>query len=327
MGNRQAAFGFAIALILSGVPDARSTAWGATPGLQPSPATGLRTDRLSARQRRRWRAIVDIVRAEDRQHRPLHPTLLALFDAVDAGPHTVFIEMVDAKSYVAGRFRVTSVDVEGRAHQAVLILNLRAIDKASTDRVAARADGFIPFKGLTRYERYAEVLGHELAHAAWHLASTERATLAYWLGSLEEWRRMPLKERRAGRRRDPRPRNTELVSVGWELERQAETAERAIWEELQAAKREPHSARAREESRSRATGPRVGGLGGVHRRLQTDLGRDRQRCGCCGRPDLSCSSSAITSRVPVQARPRGGVRGHGKRWYTSGRKGSPRRRR
>ena len=49
----------------------------------------------------------------------------------------------------------------------------------------------------------------------------------------------------------------------WELERQAETAERAVWEELQAAKREPHSARAREESGSRATGPRVEGVGGM----------------------------------------------------------------
>ncbi len=266
MGNRQAAFGFAIALVLSGVPDARSTAWGATPGLQPSPPTGLRTDRLSARQHRKWRAIVDIVRAEDRQHRPLHPTLLALFDAVNAGPHTVFIEMLDAKSYVAGRFRVTSVDVEGRAHQAVLILNLRAIDKASTGRVAARADGFIPFKGLTRDERYAEVLGHELAHAAWHLASTERATLAHWVGLLDEWARLPLKERRAGRGRPPRPRNTELDTMDWELERQAETAERTIWEELQAGKREPHSARAREESRSRAAGPLVGGVDS-HRRF------------------------------------------------------------
>jgi hypothetical protein len=35
MGSRQAAFGVSIALILNGVPDVRSTAWGATPGFQP----------------------------------------------------------------------------------------------------------------------------------------------------------------------------------------------------------------------------------------------------------------------------------------------------
>jgi hypothetical protein len=229
MGSRQAAFGFSIALILSGVPDARSTAWGATPGLQPFPATGLRTDRLSAAQFRRWQAIVDIVRAEDRHHRPLHPTLRALFDAVSAGPHTVFIEMRDTTSYVAGRFAVTTVDLEGRAHEAVLVLNLRAIDKASTGPAAARADGFIPFRGLTKCERYAEVLGHELAHAAWHLASTARAKLAQWLhGPIEERARVPLNER---------ARDTERLRLAQELERQAETAERAIWEELQTAKR------------------------------------------------------------------------------------------
>ena len=176
------------------------------------------------------------MRAKDGHHRPLHPTLRGLFDAVDAGPHTVFIEMHDAKSYVAGRFAVTRVDVEGRAHEAILILDLRAIDKASTERAAARADGFIPFRGLTKHERYAEVLGHELAHAAWHLASTERARLAYWLGREEEWARMPLKERLTGNRGDPRARNTDLAGLRSELEPQAEAAERAIWEELQDGK-------------------------------------------------------------------------------------------
>jgi hypothetical protein len=238
MGSGKMVFGVSIALILNGAPDARSAAWGATPGLQPSPATGLRTDRLSAAQLRRWQAIVNIVRAEDRHLRPLHPTLRGLFDAVDAGPHTVFIEMPDTKSYVAGRFRVTSVDVHGRAHEAVLILYLRAIDHASTSPAAARADGFIPFKGLTRYERYTEVLGHELVHAAWHLASTARAKLAQWLhGPIEEWAPVPLKEPPAGRRGAPRPLDTERLRVAQELERQAETVERVIWEELQAAKR------------------------------------------------------------------------------------------
>ena len=257
MGKRQAAFGFSIALILTGVSDARSTAWGATPAVQPSPATGLRTDRLSATQLRRWEAIVDIVKAEDGRHRPLHPTLRGLFDAVDAGPHTVFIEMHDTTSYVAGRFRLTSVDVEGRAHQAVLILNLRAIDKASTRPVAARADGFIPFMGLTRHERYAEVLGHELVHAAWHLASTERARLAEWLhGRIEERAREPLKEHLAGRNEALRAHDTERVRLAQELEREAETAERAIWEELQAAKR-GGTLFAPGERLVRATGPRV----------------------------------------------------------------------
>jgi hypothetical protein len=238
MGSRQAAFGASIALILNGVPEARSTTWDATPGLQQSRTTGLRTDRLSAAQLRRWKAIVDIVRAKDRHHRPLHPTLRGLFDAVDSGPHTVFIEMPDTKGYIAGRFEVTKVDAEGGAHQGILILNLRATDKASTGPAAARADGFIPFKGLTRTERYAEVLGHELAHAAWHLGSTERARLAHELqGRLEERARVLLKDRLAGRGADARAGETDLDRLDRELEQQAETAERAVWEELRAAKR------------------------------------------------------------------------------------------
>jgi hypothetical protein len=266
MGNRLAAVSVFIALILSGVPDAQSTAWGGTPGVQASPARGLRTDRLSATQLRRWQAIVDIVKAEDGDHRALHPTLRGLFDAVDGGPHTVFIEMLDrdggrpvySTSYVAGRFRVTSVDVEGRAHQAFLMLNLRTIDKASIRPIAARADGFIPFKGLTRYERYAEVLGHELAHAAWHLASTERAKLAQWLhGPIEEQAPVPLKEDRGdGRGWAPPTPDAERVRVAQELERQAEMAERAIWEELQAAKRR-RTPFAPGERLARATGPRL----------------------------------------------------------------------
>jgi hypothetical protein len=177
------------------------------------------------------------VRAEDRHHRPLHPTLRDLFDAVNGGPHTVFIEMLDTKSYIAGRFEVTSVDIEGRAHQGILILNLRAIDRASTAAAAARADGFVPFRGLTRNERYAEVLGHELAHAVWHLASTQRATLAHRLqGQLEERARVLLNDRLAGGA-DARAGETDLDRLARELEQQAETAERAVWEELQAAKR------------------------------------------------------------------------------------------
>ena len=262
MGNRQAAVGVCIALMLSGVPGSLATPCDAGPGVQPFPATGLRTDRLSAGQLRKWQAIVGIVKAEDRHHRPLHPTLRGLFEAVDAGPHVVFIEMREpdrerATSYVAGRFRVTSVDLEGRAHQAVLVLNLRAIDKASIRPVAARADGFIPFKGLTKYERYAEVLGHELAHAAWHLASTERAALARWLhGPVAAQAPVTLNEHRGDRRSAPQTPDAERVRVARELERQAETAERAIWEELQAAKgrRTPFEPGQR---LARATGPRV----------------------------------------------------------------------
>jgi hypothetical protein len=235
MGNRQAAIGAFTTLVLAVVPGAPSAACGSRPGVHSPHATGLRTDRLSATRLRTWKRIVDIARAQDHHGRSLHPALRGLFDAVDGGPHTVFVEILDVKSYLAGRFEVTRVDPEGRAHEGILILNLRAIDSASTE--IARADGFSPFRGLSRIERYAEVLGHELAHAVWHLASTERAALAHGLqAGLEERVRALREERVEESGAAPRAPQTDLLRLAEELEGPAVAAERAVWEELQAAK-------------------------------------------------------------------------------------------
>jgi hypothetical protein len=204
------------------------------PSCRPS---GLRTDRLSGKQLEKWQKIEELVMVKDRDGRPLHPTLRQLWDAVDTSRHAIFIEMPDSKGYFAGRFEITRVDPEGEAHQGVILLNLRAIDRTSTGRAAARADGFIPFEGLRKNERYAEVLGHELAHAAWHLASPERARLAERLqGQLEEQARVLLAAG-PGTGSDPEllAQETDLERLARELEAPAETAERAIWEELQAS--------------------------------------------------------------------------------------------
>ena len=149
-------------------------------------AGALRTDGLSPRQLHAWNKIVEIVMAEDRDGRPLHPTLRELWDAVDTSSHVVHVEIPHERgplSCIAGRFAITKVDPEGKAHEGTLTLNLRVVDQVSTAPVAARARGFIPFKGLGKNERYAELLGHELAHAVWHLATTERARLAQRLQS------------------------------------------------------------------------------------------------------------------------------------------------
>jgi hypothetical protein len=182
---------------------------------------------------------VEIVNAEDGEGRPLHPTLRALWDAVGSTRHALFVEILDSKrtpSYVAGRFEVTRVDREGRAHEGRLILNLRAIDRASTEAGAARADGFIPFAGLGKEERYAEVLAHELAHAAWHFADPERARLGARLqGQLEE-----LVERRSAAwtrgPHEPCPELARALELAKELEEVAEAAERAAWKELRSGR-------------------------------------------------------------------------------------------
>ena len=153
---------------------------------RPATAGGIRTDRLSSKKLPVWNSIVAIVMAEDRTGRPLHPTLRRLWDAVDTSGHAVYVELPDRRSYIGGAFAITRVDPEGKAHEGILAMNLRVIDETSTGSGAARANGFIPLAGLGKKERYAEVLGHELAHAVWSFGDTERARIAEALPGARE---------------------------------------------------------------------------------------------------------------------------------------------
>jgi len=238
MGTRQAVIGASMFLTLHGLANIETEAADRVPGRPSSRTSGLRTDRLCGKHLERWQKIEELVMAEDGDGQPLHPTLRQLWDAVDTSRHAIFVEMAGSKGYFAGRFEVRSVDPEGEAHEGVILLNLRAIDRTSTGPAAARADGFIPFEGLGKNERYAEVLGHELAHAVWHLASTNRARLAERLqGQLEEQARMLLAmdpNKRSGQ--GLQEQETDLERLARDLEGPAETAERAIWEELKASR-------------------------------------------------------------------------------------------
>lgn len=202
---------------------------------------GIHTDRLAPKELETWKKIVAIVMAEGKDGQPLHPKLRALWDAVDTSGHAVYVEMPDAKvpaSYLAGRFAITKVDPEGKAHEGILILNPRAIDQASTGGAGRRANGFLPFEGLGPKQRYAEVLGHELAHAVWGLANTERARLAYRLqGETEQLMQMLLAARARGTGAELQEHVMELDRLGRVLEEPAETAEVPVWEELRAGQR------------------------------------------------------------------------------------------
>ena len=198
---------------------------------------GLRTDRLSPRQLHIWKRIVKIVLAEGRDGRPLHPTLRRLWEAVDTSGHVVQVEIPDsegATSFIAGRFEVTKVDPEGRSHEALIVLNLWVVDRVSTGTADGRPGGFIPFKGLGRNERYAELLGHELAHAVWALGATERACLAQRvqreLEGLQMARETPPSHPAEGLR-------VRVGALEQLLEGPAEVAEEAIWKELRASRR------------------------------------------------------------------------------------------
>jgi len=202
---------------------------------------GLRTDRLSEKGLARWSKIVAIVMAEDAGGRPLHPALRALWDAVDASGRAVFVELPEAKSrrdYIVGRFAITKVDREGRALEGVLVMNLPAIDRAASGPGAARKNGFVPFAGLGKKERYAEVLGHELAHAAWSLADAERTRLTLTLpGEVARASRFVLAARKEGVRGEGVERARELERLSREAEKPAEAAEAVVWAELLAGQR------------------------------------------------------------------------------------------
>ncbi len=145
-------------------------------------ATGLITNRLSEKQLKEWKEIERLVFSEDSEGRSLHPILKRLWQWAESSPHAIYIELQYRSTYLgtnAGRFRIEHFDSTGKRHVAVIKLRPSVIDSAVSNETVARSSGFIPFYGLQRKERYAEVLGHELAHAYEILKDLKTARLAY----------------------------------------------------------------------------------------------------------------------------------------------------
>lgn len=149
------------ALVLTGAPRAEAE---------------LRTDRLSGGELKAWRQIAAVALAKDGTGRPLHPTLYRLWREVESSRHVLHLELRcrSGSSSIAGRVRIESVGADGRL-EATLVLNLRVIDRVLTGSPDAQ---LVPFEVVGRAERRAQVLGHELAHAAWVFAAPDQARLA-----------------------------------------------------------------------------------------------------------------------------------------------------
>jgi hypothetical protein len=201
----------------------------------PPVAPGLRTDRLSPKQRERWRAIAAVVFADDKLGRPLHPTLRRMWDEVAASGHEVYLELPEptlAVCATAGLFRIESVGPDGHV-VATLRLNLKTIDRGRLGD--ATHPEFRRFDRLGREGRYAEVLGHELGHAVFTLADPARARhlLAQQSRLLELSRSL----RKAKREHRPqiRARMREVDEQIETLETPALAAEAVVWEELVAS--------------------------------------------------------------------------------------------
>lgn len=199
--------------------------------------SGIRTERISARNLPRWQAIERLVFAEDASGQPLHPTLRSLYEWAEASGHSIYIELITesrVSSCTAGNFSIERFDPKGERHEAVIRLYLANIDQAYIGDTVQRPDGLIPFKGLKKEERYAEVLGHELAHAVDILSDLEKVRKVEEV--VEQTNEMLLKyhSQRASDALSPEleKRLSSRDKLLHELEKRAESIEAAVWREL-----------------------------------------------------------------------------------------------
>jgi len=195
------------------------------------PSSGFRTDRLTPKQRRIWGEIEKIVLATDKTGRPEHSMLYSLWQRVQSSGYTVFIEMSGrwVTTGVGGKTTLEETNSNGSRRAVVIWLHLWTIDNAIVDPRAQRSDGLIPCYGLGKYERYAEVLGHELVHALLILENPEYARLSaeYYLASKEL-----SVNRKAANVEEIQRMHQQLQSMSDKIENPAETAEAEIWREL-----------------------------------------------------------------------------------------------
>jgi len=198
--------------------------------------TGFVTARLSVRELEKWQKIEKVVFAENDSRQPLHPTLRNMWQWIETSGHTVYVDIVNWRGRVnciAGEFKIEKFDPLGERHVAVIKLNLASIKQAYVGHRTRRANGFIPFLDLNKEERYAEVLGHELAHAVHILTSLERARRVEEL--IEQTNELLLLQsypQKGSLGADLNRRVTNRDALLKELEEQAENMEKVVWEEL-----------------------------------------------------------------------------------------------
>jgi hypothetical protein len=224
---RLAAMFFAIMVISSnaGAQEPERPGGTAQTTLTPRKVTGVLTDRLKKSHLKAWESIMEIVLAKDGVGRPVHPALYGLYHQADASGHEIQIELSEKRATLSavGFCRIERHTEEAQKQVILIRLNLGMIDRAISSELTRRADGFIPFAGLRKKERYAEVLGHELAHVVQLLTNPDYRGLYLERQGLAD----------AGS-----PDIQFIRSLTSSIERPAEAAEIEIWRELTAG-REP----------------------------------------------------------------------------------------
>jgi len=195
---------------------------------------GILTDRIAKPHLSIWKSITAVVFAKDKTGQLKHPKLYGIWQQVDTSGHAVFVELVSEEGAYggnAGKFRIETLDPTGKRHISSIRLNLRTIERAAIDKGERREDGCLPLAGLGNKERFAEVLGHELAHAAAVFGDRKFLRLYQDLaGEAEEYNRCAASPDR--RDDELELRLDKIQRLSREIERPAESAELEIWREL-----------------------------------------------------------------------------------------------
>ncbi len=205
-------------------------------------AAGILADRLTPRQLPIWREIETVVLARDSSGFPIHPMLYSLWQQLEISGYLVAIEFPEPKgvsSCSGGQFVVEKTSSGETPGIGVIRLFLQDIDRASTAEVARRSDGFLPFQYLSsRPLRYAEVLGHEMAHALQILSREDPLRLT---GDLKQEAERLLHDicRHKGTafHEEIRSRAKKVELMREAIEKPAREAEAAVWRELAATQR------------------------------------------------------------------------------------------
>jgi len=205
----------------------------------PAPAmeTGIVLDRLSDEELRQWRSIEYLVDASAPNGAERYPTLRGLWQSTSQSGNAIYIELSSpdcADWEVAGRFLIERVDPQAARHIGVIRLCLANIDRCAPRGVGRRANGFVRLAGLRKGERYAEVLGHELAHAADAFASPERARMVQERVATVTAQFVKHRAKHGSEPLDPalQQRLEERDALVEELEAHADSIELLVWREL-----------------------------------------------------------------------------------------------
>jgi hypothetical protein len=199
--------------------------------------SGFCTARLSAKHLQIWKTVEKLVPAQDKAGRPLHPRLESLWRWAGQSGHVIYLEMTSEKNlpvYHAGKLFFERIDTAGGRHELVIRFNLSVIDGAQVQEQVRRSDGFLPFEGLDRMHRYAQVLGHELERA--RLLVEDPVYMGVHTEMEREVREFyECRKRSAGGRsysEEALQHLTRIQSLTVQFEKPAQTAEATIWREL-----------------------------------------------------------------------------------------------